>query len=548
MKHRTAIRMNVGSLGAIFCLAVCAYAGGIPRQPDQTTPAEPHWQLFLDDHIITRSTGFQRVLHQPRPRGIVLEPDKPWETFGVVPWYVGRRKGGGYECYYETLWHEPGLRVASRIAYAVSDDAIHWEKPILNLVEGPTQVGNQSRLPLGVSLGSGEKNDVYEKTNNILPIGLPRDLLLHGNVRDPNKRFALGLNFGIPQRIAFSRELPDIVNDPDWQEKLVDSGGFIHSHYTTLEFWDDLNEEWVVMRQSPNHPPTRVSGRYASPDMVHWKLDHHLYPDAHDSTDPRYFDEVYGNMGVHLEGIVFGFLVWFIGDESHAATNNDRGIIGSNTAKGTMEVRIVTSRDGGKTWDRTVSREAWIPHGTEQDSYDRQVRLDCPPLRMGDEDWFYGRVVDADHASLSGQPRDRVGVIRGALYTQKHNRYVSLTAGNRIRILITKPIEVTGDTLQLNVDASRGEVKVAVGIDKWMKHKTGAWPFEANLPHWLVEDRWGRKHLEKGFHFDDCEPVRVNSIEHDVKFKDASFESLRGKTVRLFIAVQDADLYGFRFK
>ena len=63
-----------------------------------------------------------------------------------------------------------------------------------------------------------------------------------------------------------------------------------------------------------------------------------------------------------------------------------------------------------------------------------------------------------------------------------------------------------------------------------------------------VEDRWERTHLEEGFHFDDCEPVHVNSIEHDVKFKDASFESLLGKTVRLYILVQDADLYGFRFK
>ena len=64
----------------------------------------------------------------------------------------------------------------------------------------------------------------------------------------------------------------------------------------------------------------------------------------------------------------------------------------------------------------------------------------------------------------------------------------------------------------------------------------------------MVEDRWGHSHLEKGFHFDDCEPVCVNSIEHDVKFKDSEFESLRGKTVRLYISVQDADLYGFRFK
>jgi len=75
-------------------------------------------------------------------------------------------------------------------------------------------------------------------------------------------------------------------------------------------------------------------------------------------------------MGVHLEGIVFGFAFWFIGDDTHP-TAVDKGLIGTNTSKGTMEVRIVTSRDGGKTWDRTVSREPWIRHGTEQNSYDR---------------------------------------------------------------------------------------------------------------------------------------------------------------------------------
>ena len=70
----------------------------------------------------------------------------------------------------------------------------------------------------------------------------------------------------------------------------------------------------------------------------------------------------------------------------------------------------------------------------------------------------------------------------------------------------------------------------------------------ANLPHWTVLDRWERSHLEEGFHFDDCEPVQVNNIVHNVKFKKARFESLTGKTVRLYILVQDADLYGFRFE
>ena len=54
--------------------------------------------------------------------------------------------------------------------------------------------------------------------------------------------------------------------------------------------------------------------------------------------------------------------------------------------------------------------------------------------------------------------------------------------------------------------------------------------------------------LEEGFRIKECQPIRVDGIEHDVRFKKPSLESLMGKTVRLYIMVQDADLYGFRFK
>ncbi len=518
--------------------------------PNQTEPREPYWHLFLDDHSITRSTGFRRVVHPPQPRGVVLRADKPWETEGNTPVYVGRRKDGMLECYYRAHWWitEPAAQGPPRYehpdfrnhtAYAVSEDGVHWEKPVLKLVEGPSEIDGDTCPPY--RFGRGKSN-----LNNLVPCNQPRDLRLYGNVRDPAKRFTLHYR-GNPAPVCFASEPPDFMNDPDWREKLVDSGGFQPSHYNTLEFWDDLHEEWVAMRQAPNHPPVRCAGRYASPDLQNWTLEHFLYPDAHDSTDPRSFDEVYGLMAIHIEGFVVGFALWFHGDDTHPS-NQDCGLIGTNTGKGPQDVRIVTSWDGGRTWDRTVSREAWIPHGTEEDSYDRYVRLDCPPLRMGDEDWFYCSAYNGDHLSARRYYRDRITVIQGALYVQKHNRYASLTAGNRHQILITQPIEVTGKTLQLNVDASRGEVKVAVGIDKVIEHRDGAWKFKAKLPHWMVEDRWGQTHLEEGFHFDDCEPVHANSIEYDVKFKDSEFESLRGKTVRLYISVQDADLYGFRFR
>jgi len=505
--------LSTGATLLVLCAAYGFCEEFASRTPKETAEGEPHWQLFLDDHVIERSTGFRRLIHHPRPRGVVLKPDKPWETRGITPHYVGWRRDRSLECYYQA--HGPGR---SAIAYAVSKDGLHWEKPNLDLLSYH---------------GS--------KQNNLVPCSQPWDLGQYGNIPDSRERFVIAVPDGstwYPRRLCFGSELPDFVGDPDWREKLVEVGTR-PSYKLGLHFWDDVHEEWVFMRQSPNHPPTRCVARWSTKDLQNWTLKPVLFPDAHDSTDPRYFDEIYDMFAIYAEGIALGFMHWFIGDETHPS-GGVRRLIGRDTAKGTMELRIAPSRDWGYTWDRTVSREAWIPHGTEQDSYDRVVRIGCPPLRNGDEDWFYCAGYDGDHY--------RYNTIRGTLYTQKHNRYVSLTAGNTPRILITKPQKVTGKALQLNVDASRGEVKIGIGIDKRLRIPNHPPGDTAIMPNYMVRDRQDRTHLEEGFRLEDCKPVHVNSIEHNVEWKEATLESLLGKTVRLYILVQDAELYGFRFK
>jgi len=493
---------------------------------DSTTPGTPVWELFLDDHVITRSTGFRRVLHHPEPRGIVIPADRPWEQGGLSPIYVGRRAAGTFECYYRVH----GLVDEERrefVAYAVSQDGIRWEKPILNLVKSP--LGTET---------------------NFVPCGQPVDLGLHGNVPDPARRFVIALGDGSKYclHLYFGSELPDFVNDPRWRDKLVDSGGVKPSYKLALHFWDEMRQEWVCMRQSPNHPPTRAVARWATKDLRDWTLEPVLYPDAADSTDPRYFDEAYGMRGVYTEGLVLGFIEWFTADQTRPdMAVLEQELIGRVHMKGTMDVRVAVSRDGGYTWDRTASREAWIDHGTEETDYDRCVVLYCAPVRMGDDDWFYCAPVNGSHGGggAGGYYHDRAARHQGALYVQKHNRYVSLTAGNTPQILITKPLEVTGDTLELNVDASHGEVTVGIGIDRMIQ--LPRFP-QGMLPNYMVRDRDGKTHLEEGFRIEDCQPVRVDSIAHEVKFNNADLDSLQGKTVRLYIMVQDADLYGFRFK
>lgn len=485
---------------------------------------DSNWELFLDDYIIERCTGFQRILHHPEPRGIVLPADKPWEPQGLTPIYVGFRDDGRLECYYRAhgvVEEDTG----EFVGYALSEDGIFWNKPTVNLVK---------------ALDSTE--------NNLVPCGQPVDLGRYGNVSDPGKRFyiPLGDDSRWYMRLYFGEKLPDFLNDSHWREKLVEVGKK-PSYKLSLHFWDPQNEEWVCMRQSLNHPPTRCVARWATKDLKNWTLKPVLYPDCNDLTDPRYFDEVYGMYAIYTEGLILGYGSWFTADQTRPDMSTlEHESIGRVHMKGTMDVRLHVSRDWGHTWNRTVSREAWIPNGTEPDSYDRCVVPHCAPLRMGDEDWFYYAAVNGDHGSYSGYLHDRQALHQGALYVQKHNRYVSFRAGTTPQILITKPIEVTGETLQLNVDGSHGEVTVGIGIDKTITILDDT---EALLPNYMVCDREDKTHLEEGFTLEDCHPIHANRIEHTVQFKNGpGLNALMGKTVRLYIKVQDADVYGFRFQ
>ena len=210
-------------------------------------------------------------------------------------------------------------------------------------------------------------------------------------------------------------------------------------------------------------------------------------------------------------------------------------------------MRITISRDGGLTWDRTSSREAWIPHGTEEDSYDRMVIGITPPVQVGDEDWFYTGVWDGDHLTTCADAKqrpyyqDRLRKGQVALYTQKRNRYVSLRTRSQPETLITRPFRIKGDQLQLNVDASRGLVKVGIAEYKPVTNYNGTTLSTA----WHLMEQ----NTLAGYSLEDCQPIYANRIEHTVEFKNgSSLKSIQGRKVVLFVWMINADLYSFRVR
>src|SRR5580704_11018530 len=98
----------------VLTLALLLITNGAVRAADtvetdspKAVPVDQRWQLFLDDYIVARSTGFDRVVHHPRAMGVVIPADKPWESLGNEPEFFTRRQDGSFLGFYEAIWWIP---------------------------------------------------------------------------------------------------------------------------------------------------------------------------------------------------------------------------------------------------------------------------------------------------------------------------------------------------------------------------------------------------------------------------------------------------------
>jgi len=132
------------------CAAGAFLARPVIRAADQLSGDEPvrltnESQLFLDESLIASTLGMERVVHRPAKQGLIREADgAPWER-GDAPSVV-RDRNGRFHLYYRFLWEDPSVRdlhpgigndkahwFRRTVGYAVSDDGIHWSKPVLGL-------------------------------------------------------------------------------------------------------------------------------------------------------------------------------------------------------------------------------------------------------------------------------------------------------------------------------------------------------------------------------------------------------------------------------
>lgn len=545
-------RTFLSQSGAAICGGLLAGSVGPSFGAERPMEIGTEPQLFLDDHIIANQAGFTRKLHQPQKQGLIKQADgSEWDLGSVYGGnIVCRDNSGRFHMTYRYSWWDSSVRdlhpsigedrahwFRESTGYATSHDGIHWEKPRLGLVDGPAGFRKVSDFPF-------EEPTKMSRDNNLgYPFDFGYDLNAHGNISDPAKRFLLReiklddthpFAKAIESGLYYAKDWPDVVGNPHWRDTLtpIPKATLSPRGFKSLAGFDTDAGEWFAVSQDtlPNWLKRggRDIARYATKDLIEWRGPDLCLPiPSEESKDPKryleYMDMLAYRIGGAKSGAWLGQLVVFHGDRTNPQYMMPRreGI----WRKGTTEVRLVISRDAGRSWQHLGNRGIWLPCSSEPHGIDRLV-FATYPVRVGDEAWFYYCGWNGDHLVFN---RDgslfEPGFLRThrvARATMRWNGYISLDAGKSPATLVTRPFALQGESLRVNLNAPNGRLVAE------------------------LQDETGQP-LDQ-FRAANSAPTTGNGLALPIRWNGGELASLKGRTVRLKLEVVNGSLYGFQFE
>ena len=494
--------------------------------------------LFIDDHEVEEIRNLARKLHQPEKfeANAVLRPEHRWENMYVRMWgapvwdpdaglfkmiYLGTAAkdlstvGTGVAAALDETG-EPGTS-GSYSCYATSPDGVNWEKPFLGLYEYDGLMWDGT--PIGAD-------------NNILPSidGHLRGPLYHASEPDPDRRFK-GLVYR--ERNLYTVASRDCIH---WEELDVPPQPSLD---VSELYYDDVRDLFIsTVKQRALYG--RSFYLSTSEDFENWTEQELIF--HADQTDQengferlqRFFDDddyltpVY-NRPEEWRTDVYHFPVFRYEDlylalpVMHHWAGKHPPLFENEDSRKTVE--LASSRDL-RQWNRVANRAAFMelsPKG--QGRYDTgQIGTTNGVLRRNNELWFY--YTGARQRSLPIGDTLNYGHLDSSAVCMSRLRldgFVSLKGGIEWGSVLTRPIEVTGAELRINVDSWRGRVTAEL-LDA-----------PSNEPI-------------AGFGADDCIPAVIDSIDEPVRWKNRnSLAELRGKSVRIRFSILRGKLYSFWF-
>ena len=458
-------------------------------------------QLFVDDAIIASTENLKRVIHQPKKyeHNPILLPVKPWEgqytlLYGTV---IRDEEEGIWKMWYSTMNHFRYIQKifpeSTYLCYATSRDGLNWEKPDLGVVSyrGHTQnniVLEGTNAPdLGI-YGILDAVSILKDIRDPDPTRRYKLMVWRHNQKfeDTKSSYVLEGEHRMGHYVAFS---PDGIR---WSkpERLVFP--YLPVRDTMSLMWDPGSAKYVAFVKQ------QVDGKRArfiteSDDFLNWTTPKQIL--VSDERDGRAV-EMYHNTGFPYEGMYLGLLTVF-----HPEPLDNIY----------LDLQLISSRDRRK-WDRVGDRTPFLPVGRRDIDWDFGFHSPSsgPPIRVGDELWFYysGR---AYRHPVDGQSREpNKGAI--GLAKLRLDGFVSMDAGSEEGTLTTVPFRFSDPAVYVNADASKGDMRVDV-LD------------------------------ERG-----TAVIQSSKLTSDaIRWRAADLSKLRGQTVRLRFHLRNASLYSFGF-
>ena len=419
-----------------------AYAAG----PALVVP-EGERQLFLDDVDIADMQNLTRTMHRPDKKGAVIRPDASLPVNSVqirmAPiWHPEKKLWELWDC----AASPNDLHAAGQAAsgYYQSPDGLHWNKPVVGLIE---------------YRGSKENNYV-----NHLMGGKPHrvDCIIRDETDpDPNRRYKTAVPNVFRQGVGGTAVSPDGIH---WTE--ISSPGIYGGDEWNLTFDEKEHLYLFYMKRGGKHG--RAIGLSTSQDFETWTelifeaddldqelgierikariadptMQKHVYNDPND-----YNIDVYMMSPFRYESVYLGTPAMY-----HATGKNT-----VNNTDGFHLLELVSSRDL-KNWTRHGDREAFIPLSPiGAGAYDTvQMCSVTSAVIRDDELWFYYNGIK----SRGPEYKETGGGI--CLAVLRRDGFVSLDASDTEGTVQTKPFVAPGEQLQVNVDAPDGDLRVEV--------------------------------------------------------------------------------------
>lgn len=463
-------------------------------------------QVFLDGFLIDSKHKVSLRIHNPYRDGKVLvEPDRPWEekigSYSSVLMEDGKIR----------IWYDCRRGDEIRVAYAESEDGIHFRKPDLGLYEVDGSSANNIVLPGPRIAGSAVWKDPkappehrYKTQTKVYPSG---ELEMHSS----------------PDGIHWNLYATPKIGDKDTQ---------------SIVFWEPnqgryllFTRKWVEMEGKPEEVGQQPGNAYRyrkvrrleSDNLQEWENERIVMaPDERDwamhkreATQPPV--DFYGGGVFPYEEAGRAYLM-FVQSFWHWVNWEKEGL-----GPSTIDVQLGASRDA-REFTRIGNRRPFMGLGPEGRFDSRFVWAMPNPIRMGDEIWIYYVGSNREHGP-SGEVdptagRELSGIGRAVL---RLDGFASVAGDYEGGWFTTPPLRFEGDRLELNVDAAGGGSVEVELLD------VAGNPIE-------------------GFTLEEAMPITCNSVRLPVEWRgNGKLNLLAGEPVRVRFHLTNADLYAFQF-